>query len=53
VDSERPAVLGGVAGGWRGLRVGAGPRDWRRGAAGSPDPDKCKARHSVGSPDPD
>ena len=42
----------GVAAGRSAQRACERSSDWRRGAAGSPDPYKCKARNFVGSPDP-
>ena len=42
----------GVAAGRSAQRACERSSDWRRGAAGSPDPDKCKATQLRGLPDP-
>jgi hypothetical protein len=45
-------VKRGVAAGRSAQRACERSSDWRRGAAGSPDPDYAATRNSAGSPDP-
>src|SRR5216684_3781150 len=48
-----PQVKRGVAAGRSAQRACERSSDWRRGAAGSPDPDALPANNLAGSPDPD